>query len=243
MGRHAGKRVLKADADGLTSFDRLFVETYAKNFDGAKAIAEAFPGTVDKPAAYAKVLLKRPEIQVAVDAIVAERRAKYRIDAERVLLEFATIGFADIRDVVQWDADGLKVTASDDLTPEQAAAIHEITETTDASGKKTIKVKMHPKVTALEALGRHLKLWETGSNVNLLVANLTALPDDTLERRVQELIAKAGATDAEFVEREPARLEARGEGRARKAARGAEGAARPGDDPQLPAVPKASIFS
>lgn len=186
----AGKRALPVDAHGLNERDRVFVAAYARNMDGARAAREAFPDAIADYHSAARTMLMRPEVLAAVEEITTERRRRYAIDAERVLREFAAIGFADIRDVVTWGETGVAVRNSDDLTAEQAAAISEITETTGRDGVKTIKVKMHPKVQALEALGKNLRLFGTETNVNLLVANLTALPDDVLTQRVAQLLGR-----------------------------------------------------
>lgn len=201
----AGVKFLPVDAHGLNELDRVFVAAYCRHFDGAKAIEEAFPGVVSVPSTAAKHMLSRPEIMAAINDIAAERRKRYAIDAERVLREFATIGFADIRDVVTWKKGKVTIRDADDLSPEQAAAISEITETVDASGKRTVKVKMHPKVPALEALGKNLRLFQADTNVNLLVANLTALPEDVLEQRVMQLMGRkpARAEMAKLIEATP----------------------------------------
>lgn len=184
-----GKRV--AGETALTDHEKIFVERYLKDFNASAAAREAYPNlapSTQKKEAHK--ILRRPAVEAAVDAAIERRRKRFEIDADRVLGEAAAIGFGDIRDVVKWNQDGVTLVDSDDLTREQAAMVAEVIDTVDKDGKRTTRVKMHPKMPALELLGKHLKLWND-TNVNLLVANLTALPDDALERRVIELIARS----------------------------------------------------
>jgi hypothetical protein len=201
-GRGAG---LPVDINGLNERDRVFVAAYATHFDGSRAIAEAFPDVIGKTsrASSAKLMLSRPEISAAVEEITSERRRRYAIDGDRVMRELAAVALSDIRDVVDWDSGGLTVRNADELAPEHAAAVKSIIETVDASGKRTLKVELHPKLPALEALGKHYKLWANETNVNLLVASLNAVSDEVLERRIAELQAKLQGEQA------PILLEAR----------------------------------
>jgi Terminase small subunit len=83
---------------------------------------------------------------------VAERAARLGITVERVLEEYARIGFANVRDIVDWDDDGIKVKRSRDLTEAQVSAIAEVVAT--AKDRKIYRVKMHDKTPVLGALGR-----------------------------------------------------------------------------------------
>lgn len=184
-----GKRV--AGDTELTDREKIFVECYLKDFNAAAAARVAYPNLA--PSTHKKEahnILRRPAVAAVVDATIEKRRRRYEIDADRVLGEAATIAFGDIRDVVRWDKGGTELVDSSELTREQAAMISEVIDTVDKDGKRTVRVKLHPKMPALELLGKHLKLWND-TNVNLLVANLTALPDVDLERRVIELIARS----------------------------------------------------
>ena len=107
--------------------------------------------------------------------------AKIAISKERVLLEMARIGFADIRNAIEWHGDlvqetdnpdggdvlviknlftnHVKIKSSADLSPDIAAAISEM-----KLGPNGLSVKMHNKSAALDRLGQYFGLWkgETG---------------------------------------------------------------------------------
>lgn len=98
---------------------------------------------------------------------ITQERAE--ITQERVLRELAKLAFADIRNVVSWgdttireevgmDGEvierpyhGVAVRNSEDIDPDAAAAITEISE-----GRDGIKVKLADKKGALELLARHM---------------------------------------------------------------------------------------
>jgi phage terminase small subunit len=85
---------------------------------------------------------------------VEARATRLGITPERVLLEYARIAFADIRDVVDWDEYEVKAKASDKLTDSAAAAIAEIV--ASASTGKPYRIKLHDKKAVLDAIARHL---------------------------------------------------------------------------------------
>src|SRR4051812_9128116 len=80
--------------------------------------------------------------------------ARLGITRERVLREYGRMAFANLRDLVEWDAEGLEVKPSKDLTDDEAAGVAEIV--TAASGGKPYRVKLHDKKPALDAIARYL---------------------------------------------------------------------------------------
>ena len=84
---------------------------------------------------------------------VEARAARLGITPERVLREYARIGFSKITDVVEWSAEGI-LTAKVDPGDEVVAAIAEIV--ASASTQKIYRVKMHDKKPVLDVLARHL---------------------------------------------------------------------------------------
>jgi hypothetical protein len=117
-----------------------------------------------------------------------ETLAALGIDSERVLLECAYIAFADIRNVVSWDEDGIMkaVKPSGELGRAEAAAIAEVI--ASAKDTKIYRVKMHDKKPLLILLLRYLD-------------SLTGHDDDS------EL--DDGEDPREFLKRELARIAAR----------------------------------
>lgn len=110
--------------------------------------------------------LKKPYVAEAIRIAMAERAAKTEITAERVLRELAKIGFANMDNFMKLTPDGSAVLDFSNLTPEQAAAISEITveEFMDGAGEEArpvrrVKFKLHDKRAALVDIGRHLGMF------------------------------------------------------------------------------------
>ena len=67
------------------------------------------------------------------------------------------IAFADLRHIIEWDADGLRVKALDDMSDADVAAISEIVP--GARAKASVRVKLYDKKAALDAIARHLGMF------------------------------------------------------------------------------------
>ncbi len=138
----------------LTDRQRLFVEHYL--VDGNAAAAAIRAGYSPTRANCAGHRLKNlPQVREAIAAAQAERLRQVGLSRERVLEELARIAFADIRDFLTWDDDGVRLRPMDALTAEQAACVAEIVESGGKSGKG-LRVKLHGKLAALAALARLL---------------------------------------------------------------------------------------
>jgi phage terminase small subunit len=158
----------------LTEKQNRFVDAYLLEQNGTKAAIAA--GYSEKSAAVeASRLLRNAKVVAAIEvqrAPAPEVAAETSLD-QRVIAELAKIAFADIREVVSWqanvvgfvqDEDGgqrLAVTnevalkSSHELADAVAAGIAEISQTS----KGALKVKMHSKLAALTKLGEHLGLF------------------------------------------------------------------------------------
>jgi hypothetical protein len=87
---------------------------------------------------------------------ISERAARLGITVERVLLEYASIAFADLRHLVEWGPDGIRIKSSDEVSEEDARAISEIVPGTDPAHSR---VKLYDKKAALDAIARHLGMF------------------------------------------------------------------------------------
>lgn len=109
-------------------------------------------------------LFRNVQIRAEIDRRMAERAQKTGVTAERVVQELARMGLADVRDVAEWDASGVRFKASADLTENAARAIQSVKSrertTYDADGNPTttveLELKLYPKDPALNLLARHL---------------------------------------------------------------------------------------
>lgn len=139
-------------------------------------------------------LMQRPEMQAAIAEKMQAKAEQCDLTAERVLKELMALAFGTMRDVAEWDDTGVNLRVSAELSPEAAAMVSEISQTASESGVN-VRVKLHPKVQALEMLGRHLTLFVnrtelTGKDGGAVeIANLS---DDEIKRRFAALLAAAG---------------------------------------------------
>lgn len=129
-------------------------------------------------------MLRTPKIKAAIDKALEKRCAKIEITGDRVLQEIAKIGFSNLTDFMQWGPGGVKLKSSDELTVEQAACVSEVVETTTESGG-SIRFKLHDKLSALEKLGKHLKLFTDVSEQKVDFTDETPRIDDA-ERKASE---------------------------------------------------------
>src|SRR5579864_7978176 len=107
--------------------------------------------TLDKTGeATAMALTSGRDAALPVAADVEARARRLGITAERVLLEYARIAFANIHDVVEWDEQGIRVTPSARLSDDARAAIAEIV--ASAKTGAIYRVKLHGKKPVLDAL-------------------------------------------------------------------------------------------
>lgn len=106
--------------------------------------------------------LQKTTVRSAIQAAMDRRAKRTEISADRVLLEYARLAFADMRSYFGWSEGGTHTVPSADLSDDDAAAIAEITftetEVAEMVTKRQIKMKLHDKRGSLDALARHLKL-------------------------------------------------------------------------------------
>ena len=151
---------------------RRFVYRYLQHGNGARAVREAGytckPENADRIAWELRNDPRYAHVREAIDRREAEIQARLKVGAEQVLEELRKVAFFSLGDVVVIHDDG---TASLDLTEADAAhlaALSEIQiEERIIKGRdgepdtvaRTIKVKSHSKLDALEKLGKNLRLF------------------------------------------------------------------------------------
>ena len=158
----------------LTDRQRRFVEEYLVDANGAQAAIRA-GFSKNQSASAAGRLLRHPRVKEALRKAMSERSERLGITADRVLREYARIAFADIRSFTEQGKASLKDVA--DLSEAEAAAVVELNGSPDGKG---LRVKLHDKKKALDALARHLGLFTKGADE---VENPTAAAE-----RIRELI-------------------------------------------------------
>ncbi|HYL31923.1 MAG TPA: terminase small subunit [Stellaceae bacterium] len=136
--------------------ERRFVDEYLVDLNATAAAQRAgFGGK--RPGWQAHKLLRRSDIAAAVAKGEADRAESRRVTADRVLLEFSKIAFADMRDFVDWGPNRfeLRVPASD----WQGGAVAHVA---PPGNGKPGSIRLHDKHGALELLARHTSLLGSG---------------------------------------------------------------------------------
>lgn len=147
----------------LTAKQELFVKHYLIEKNASKAAKLAGYGS---PMSVCTRLLENAGISAAIKEKQAEMHQKLDINAERVLQELASVGFANISDYMDWNDGSVNLKDSGQLTREQTGAVSEVVyHFGENSGQ--VKIKMHDKLKALEKLGSHLGMWKENTTINI----------------------------------------------------------------------------
>jgi len=104
-------------------------------------------------------LLSNAMVHARVVELEAPVLKELDISKERVLREFALMGFGRINKVVEVDERGVHAIPWAKVSEDDLAAVQEASETVTAGGG-SIRIKMHDKCPALTKLGEHLGLWK-----------------------------------------------------------------------------------
>lgn len=169
--------VFTKSEESLTDKQRLFVREYLVDLNATQAAIRA-GYSADTAEQQASRLLSNVKVQEAIQKAMYKREQRIEITADRVLEELAKIGFANMQDYVEWGRKGVRLRESSELTPAQAAAISEVSETITESGG-SLKFKLHSKIVALERIGKHLGMFDDKANKDKVDPNaqITALAD------------------------------------------------------------------
>lgn len=186
MTKMAGSSITKKKK--LSPKQLLFIKYYLVSLNATEAAINA--GYSKKTSAKIGFEnLQKPEIQAAIQKAMDTRGQKIDLTAERVLREFARVAFSDIRKVMEWNNDGVRLMDSDEIDDDNGLSIQSITETTTFSttGQESTKrqIKMYDKIKALELCGRHLGILD-GSGKDTSKDRESGLP------RILELVKKCG---------------------------------------------------
>ena len=142
----------------LTPKKAFFVQEYLVDLNGTQAAIRA--GYSPRTAAVqAAELLRKPNIQLAIQEAFAVRAQRVSISQDKVLQEIARVAFAHMGQFATWTKEGLTLVASEELTLDQMAAVVEVSESRTQQGTQ-VKVKLHDKLRALELAARHLGMLE-----------------------------------------------------------------------------------
>jgi len=141
----------------MTPRQARFVEEYLIDLNATQAAVRA--GYSPKSAnSHGPRLLRRPKVKAALDRAMKARSERTRVTAGRILEELACLAFADLRDVADWGPEGVVARPAGALSREAARAVAEVSDSGSGASRR-VKVKLHDKKAALDALAKHLGLY------------------------------------------------------------------------------------
>jgi len=185
---------LVAPTRALTDYEKAFVVEYVKDFDPRKAAIRA-GANPEAAARHSKNMLARPAVKVGIDAALEDRKVTSEIEVKRVLEELASIGFSDVADYHRPDGSAIPL---DEMPPAARRAIVGVEIKTRGQGRDAVEYtvyKLAPKLDALRDMGKYLGLFKDQLDVN---HTLKELPDDQLDRLIDEYAAEAGFSHADL---------------------------------------------
>jgi phage terminase small subunit len=191
MAKKSSKQITKP----LTGQERRLIEELSSGASVATAARRA-NFNLESAAGLLADLSKNPAFKKALDVAKENAASEFIINEGTVMNELASIAFADIIDF--YDEKG-NLRPLHEIPPHARRAIVGITNKMLGSGEDAEMVteyKLADKLTALDKLGKKLKLFSDqggDTNVNL---NISYRPTDQLVARFLELVGKARAVGA-----------------------------------------------
>jgi phage terminase small subunit len=159
MSRNAIQRAedgAPAWCENLTDRERAFVTAYVVTLSPTEAAIRAKLGKTRKSSTeIASRMRKKPEVAAAISRLMGEQSG---VTGAGVINEIARIAFSKMPDFARVEKGALVITDTNQLTEDQQAAISEISETVGEGGR-TVRVKLHDKLAALDKLAKVLSLY------------------------------------------------------------------------------------
>ncbi len=142
----------------LTAKQILFCDEYLIKFNATKAAIKA--GYSKKTAEQQGYrLLTKVQIQIYIKKRMDARSERTQITQDMVLKRWAQIGFANIKDFIVWDVNGIvRMKSSEELTHDQTAAILEVIQVSSDKGN-TFRFKMKDDQKATDSIAKHLGMF------------------------------------------------------------------------------------
>lgn len=137
---------------------KLFCEKYILEPHAENAYCEAYKVARGRTAmSNGWKLLQRQDVQEYLAFLRQKLQKKFDITAERVLSEYAKIAFSDVKDFVNGGNNILELKFLDN---EKTAAVAGVDVAVSDGGTVSKKLRLHNKTEALNALAKHLGLFE-----------------------------------------------------------------------------------
>jgi phage terminase small subunit len=158
----------------LTNRQQQFVDEYLIDLNATQAAIRAgySPRTANEQAGR---LLVNVSVSDAISRAIAERSKRTGINQDRVLLEMAKIGFANIADVANIDEASVRTDANNnDTAAIQSIKVKQIPTSDGVITER--EIKMYDKTKALIELGKHVGLFDNKVKLDGLIK--TVIVDD-----------------------------------------------------------------
>lgn len=171
----------------MTQKQKRFVEEYLIDLNATQAAIRA--GYSPSSAAdIGSENLRKPDIRSSIDKKMAERSKRTGVNADRVLMELAKIGFVNATNVI----DIKNGTLKEGVTLEDTAAIQSVKVKTipTKNGGEGIEreIKLADKIKALELIGKHLGMFIEKMDMNVEVEQ---------SEKLEEIIRQIGGKGLE----------------------------------------------
>lgn len=140
----------------LTDKQEAFCREYLKDFNATQAAIRA-GYSEDSARQIASDTLSKHNVQERIQGLANKLNSRTDNKIERIITELQLIAFGSLKDVAEWNPDGLYIKDSSDLD-EEARLVSEVSESRTEKSTN-IKIKMHDKLRALELLGKYHKIF------------------------------------------------------------------------------------
>lgn len=169
----AGQQGKESKERKLTAKQRAFVQEYLIDLNATQAAIRA---GYSEATAYSigNENLSKPEIQAAIQEAMAERERRVEITQDRVLKEYARLGFFDPRKLFNSDGSPREIQDLDDDTASALAGL-DVMEVYEGTGESrrfvgySKKYKLADKKGALDSIAKHLGMFTDRSQVDVTV--------------------------------------------------------------------------
>lgn len=157
----------KASENSLTHNQRCFVNEYLVDRNATRAYLQAYPSVKKENTARAAAsrLLANVKVWAEVEKGLKEQQKRTEITADDTLRETARVAFSDIRKLFNEDGSMKSIHELDEATAAAVSGVDLIVQKSmqGEDGNEVLlgvkKIKLWDKVSALEKLGKHFKLF------------------------------------------------------------------------------------
>lgn len=136
----------------LTRKQQQFVNEYLADGNATRAFMRAFGKKYNTANSLVRTMASKLKARTNVRAHIEARTKAEGLEISHLVGKLQSMTSFDIRDVVEWGANGYQLRDSKDIPPEVALCIDEIKVTVDRDGNQIINVKMTDKQAAIDKL-------------------------------------------------------------------------------------------